>query len=182
MNLLVPITKIEGHTLHTLFMEGAQLMFQVRVDFCPEWLDGPFATERRLYWCNMTDLTVNATCAQMLYEYMQSKFGPSEKRARHYYTRGIVGGGPNGPKIGRALPRTAIYTVREPNPKEQFHVLLGAEVARTVPTNAGAGQHQVFQWGVSLACDHELAEADKETLVWQALMCFRAGQTMRDAG
>ena len=29
---------------------------------------------------------------------------------------------------------------------------------------------------------HELAEADKETLVWQALMCFRAGQTMRDAG
>ena len=29
---------------------------------------------------------------------------------------------------------------------------------------------------------HELAEADKETLVRQALMCFRAGQTMRDAG
>lgn len=113
-------------------------MFLVEVNPVDAWNDlNVFPSGCNQYWCNSTDLTVNAKCAHMLTEYMRLNFSSKEYRAAYYYSKGLVGLGAKQLKIGRRLPRTQIYRVRDPNANEQLSVPRG-ELFSGVPENAEA--------------------------------------------
>ena len=165
LNLLMPITHIVQHTLHTLFMEGAQIMYQVKVQLCDAWTRMGFSSDRTLFWCNATDLSINANCRQMLHEYMQTKFGPAEGRARYFYSRGLVGARQRGQALGRRLPRTHLYDVRQPDQDEQDLPLADADTYSEVAKDAKRGEWKITTWGKATQCTTELTRHDMGLLL-----------------
>ena len=158
--LLMPVLQIVAHTLHTLFLEGAQIMYQVKVVIVDAWKSIGFPTARTLFWCNATDLSINGNCRQMLYEYMTNSFGAADGRARYFYSRGILGFRDRAVAIGRRLPRTMIYNVREPNQAEQDLPLRDEQTYSEVAADGKQGEWKITTWGGATQATRELTRQD----------------------